>query len=204
MDERHIKKYYELKNMKARLLKKLMNNTGYAPNNNEDYIALGSPLCHNLFTVDKKTLKIKYALDTFNEGRKCLMGKDNEELLFIWDKFHELVESGQINEIIEGNDEIENPIPVWTFKKGNLIESHTDKYGWPNTTYDGNIMYENLYFKTPEEAIDKAIREHEAGVRIAKDILEEKLKEVEKFQNMLKNEEDYLESFKKMKASQTV
>lgn len=190
--------------MKARLLKKLMNNTGYSPNDNKEYIALGSPMCHNLISVDKKTLKVTYALDTFKEGRRSLERKDSEELLFIWDKFHELIETGQIHEIIEGHDEIENPIPVWTFKNGELIESHTDKYGWPNTTFDGQMMYENLYFKTPEEAIDKAIHECEVGVRLLKDIVKKKEEEVKKFQEDLKDQETYLENFKKLKTSKTI
>jgi hypothetical protein len=54
--------------MKARLLKKILNNTGYIINNKRDYIAVGSPLCHDLISVDKKTLKLKYALDTWGEG----------------------------------------------------------------------------------------------------------------------------------------
>ena len=58
--------------MKARLLKKLMNDTGYYPGDYGDYIALGSPLCHNLMSVDKESLKVTYALDTFKQGRACL------------------------------------------------------------------------------------------------------------------------------------
>ena len=73
--------------MKARLLTKLLNNTGYRVNNNKDYIAVGSPLCHDLISVNKQTLKVKYALDTFREGRKCFeetsTQSEKTELLFI-------------------------------------------------------------------------------------------------------------------------
>ena len=34
--------------MKARLLKKLLNNTEYSLSNNKEYIAVGSPMCHDL------------------------------------------------------------------------------------------------------------------------------------------------------------
>ena len=41
-------------------------------------------------------------------GRKCLEGKSNSkgenELIFIWDKLHELIERGEINDIINGKD----------------------------------------------------------------------------------------------------
>jgi hypothetical protein len=153
--------------MKARLLKKLLNNTGYSVSNHRDYIAVGSPLCHDLISVNKETLTVKYALDTFREGRKCLEGKSNSkgenELLFIWDKLHELIENGQIQEIITGKDEIENPLPVFTVENGKLVESVTDEYGWPNTDDDGICMYDNTHFPTAKKAIEYGISEYKAG-----------------------------------------
>lgn len=155
--------------MKARLLKKLLNDTGYSVSNNSDYIAVGSPLCHDLISVSKETLKVKYALDTFREGRKCLEDQSNSkgenELLFIWDKLHELIESGQIQEIINGKDEIENPLPVFTVYNGKLIESVTDKYGWPNTDDNGICMYENTHFPTAKQAIEYGISEYKSSIR---------------------------------------
>ena len=153
--------------MKARLLKKLLNDTGYAVSNNREYIAVGSPLCHNLFSVNKETMTVKYALDTFREGRKCLENKTNRELLFIWDKLHELIERGQMTEIIDGKDQIENPLPVFTVTDSKLVESVTDEYGWPNTDDDGICMYENTHFPTREQAIEYGISEHESGVKFA-------------------------------------
>ncbi len=155
--------------MKARLLKKLLNNTGYSISNNRDYIAVGSPMCHDLIKVDKETLKVKYALDTFNKGRAELEGKTSKgenELLFIWDKLHELIESGEINDIINGKDIIENPLPVFTVENGELVESVTDEYGWPNTDDNGICMYENTHFPTKKEALKYGIKEYEAGVEI--------------------------------------
>lgn len=154
--------------MKARLLKKLLNNTGYAVSNHEGYIAVGSPLCHNLFSVDKKTLKVKYALDSYGEGRACLLqGPGSKELLFIWDKLHELIESGEIHDIINGKDEIENPLPVFSVSnEGELIESFTDAYGFPNTDDNGVCMYENTHFQTKEQAIKYGIKEFRAGIEL--------------------------------------
>jgi hypothetical protein len=146
--------------MKARLLKKLLNNTGYAVSNNDEYIAVGSPMCHNLISVDKKTLKVKYALDTFNEGRKAIK---TPELEFIWDKLHELIETGEIQEVINGKDEIGNPLPVFTVTDGVLVESVTDEYGWPNTDDNGITMYENTHFPTKKQAIEYGIEEYRAA-----------------------------------------
>lgn len=146
--------------MKARLLKKLLNDTGYSVSNNDKYIAVGSPMCHDLISVNKETLQVKYALDTFREGRKSIK---SEELGFILDKLHELVENGQIHDIINGKDEIENPLPVFTVDDGKLIESVTDKYGWPNTDDNGICMYENTHFPTAKQAIEYGISKYKAG-----------------------------------------
>ena len=88
--------------MKARVLKKLLNDTEYLVADHGEYIAVGSPLCHKLISVDKATLKVTYALDTYGGGRKSL---DNKELKAIWDKLHELIESGEIKDIIEGQED---------------------------------------------------------------------------------------------------
>jgi hypothetical protein len=166
--------------MKARLLKKLLGETKYIINNNEDYIAVGSPLCHNLISVDKKTLKIKYAIDTWNEGRSSLPNHD--ELRFIWDKLQEIIDNGQIKDIIEGQDEIENPLPVFTVRDGKLVKSFTDCYGWPNITIDGDLMYDNTWFKTELQAINYGIGEYQYGIKSLQNSIDEKRKELKWFE----------------------
>lgn len=165
--------------MKARLLKKILNNTGYIINNNDDYIAVGSPLCHNLISVNKKTLKLRYALDTWHEGRNSLR---SEELLFIWDKLQELINNGEIKNIIEGQDEIENPLPVFTVRDGKVVKSFTDQYGWPNITIDGDEMYDNTWFKTELEAINYGIQEYKAGMNMVQRTIDERRKELREFE----------------------
>jgi hypothetical protein len=165
--------------MKARLLRKILNDTNYIINNNDDYIAVGSPLCHDLISVNKKTLKLKYALDTWHDGRSSIK---HDELLFIWDKLQELINNGQIKDIIEGHDEIENPLPVFTVRDGKVIKSFTDKYGWPNITIDGDLMYDNTWFKTELEAIEYGIQEYKAGMDTVQRTIDEKRKELKEFE----------------------
>ena len=176
--------------MKARLLKQILNNTGYNVHNKPDMICIGSPLCSDLISVDKKTLNIKYALDTFREGRKCLEVKSNSkgenELLFIWDKLHELIENGQLNDIINGDDILENPLPIFRVKGGKLIETFTDAYGYPNVTISGELMYENEYFKTKEEALKEGIEEYEYWLKHMNNQIIEREKEIsEKRQDII-------------------
>jgi|JI10StandDraft_1071094.scaffolds.fasta_scaffold21316_8 hypothetical protein len=177
--------------MKARLLKQILNNTGYNVHNKPDMICIGSPLCSDLISVDKKTLNVKYALDTFREGRKCFeetsRKSESTELLFIWDKLHELIENGEINDIINGDDILIIPLPIYTVKDGELIETFTDAYGYPNVTISGELMYENEYFKTKEEALKEGIKEYEYYENNLKEQIIESEKEI------LKKREKFIE-----------
>lgn len=184
-----------LLNMQARKLRHILKNTGYYPNNNEGYIALGSPMCHNLISVDKATLRIRYALDTFNKGRESLR---NEELRFIWDKLHELVASGEINPIIYGVDVIENPIPVYYIRDGKLIEAITDKIAWPNTDSEGYTIFENTHFDKKEDAIKYGIKDSGYGIENWLRIVSEGEKELQKAKEQLETEKKGLEYFKSL------
>lgn len=181
--------------MKARKLRSILNNTTYSITNNRDYIAVGSPLCHDLISVNKETLNLKYALDTFRENRKCLEGKG--ELLFIWDTLQELIHNGQIKDIIAGVDELKVTLPVFTVEGGKLIEAFTDEYGWPNVTDNGYLMYDNTYFPTKEQAIEYGIKDCGYMVRMCAERItefEEKLKEFQDKKSEYEKQIEYLKS----------
>lgn len=190
--------------MKARLLKKLMGeDCGYYPNDNTDYIALGSPLCHNLISVNKKTLEISYALDTFKEGKEGLVKRSSyvdgvSNILKIWNRLEEIIQSGEILDVINGVDEIENPIAIWTINNGELVQTYTDKMEWPNTTYDGKTIYENTYFDSKEKAIEYAIREYSAGVSILERSVERLSKDLQEANDSLEMYRSWVDKFKGM------
>lgn len=186
--------------MKARKLLSILNDTKYAITNQKDYIAVGSPLCHDLISVNKETLKLKYALDTFREGRKCLEGKG--ELLFIWDKLQGMIHSGEIKDIIEGVDELSVKLPVFTVEDGELIEAFTDKYGHPNLTDNGDLMYDNTHFPTKEQAIDYGIKECKYMVKHSIERIneaEEKLKEAQERKEKYEKQISHLNSLHEIK-----
>jgi len=157
--------------MKARKLKKLLNDTGYTVSHRSDCICIGSSMCHNLISVDKKTLKLKYALDTFHKGREAI---SHEELEFIWDKLEELIKSGEIQDIINGNDEITpEMIPVFYVEDGEVIKEYSEACEWPNMTHSGDQIYNNTHFKTIMEAIEYGINDNHLGLKWALESLEE-------------------------------
>lgn len=58
--------------------------------------------------------------------------------------------------IIKTQDKFEQSIPVYSFKNGRIIESFCEMLGFPNTTHDGQIMYENTHHTNKEDAIEYA------------------------------------------------
>lgn len=183
--------------MKARKLREIFNNTKYVISNRDDYIAVGTGISHALINVDKKTLQIRYRLSTSNNHRSDIILTGNKELLFIWDKLNELIQSGEIKDIIEGRDTIENPIPVFTVTDGELIESVTDKIGYPNTDDNGVLMYDNTHFNNKKDAVLYGIREYGAGARTVLETIRERKRELSQFKERRKM---YLARIKHLKS----
>lgn len=152
--------------MKARYLKKLLMDTRYMVADHGEYIAVGSPMCHDLISVDKKTLKMKYALAFREHDREALVHKNAKELLFIWDKLEELIKSGEIKAIIEENDELDKPLEIWMWhsREHKVVKKYTDAYGWPNVTHDGEQIYENYGWPTRKEALEHGLKSVNASI----------------------------------------
>ena len=138
--------------MKARYLKALLGTKRPVCDEGEK-VCIGSAYIHDLISVDKKTIKLRYKFGV----------PDDAELLAIWEKLKELIDSGEMKSIIDENDVIENPIPVFTYDNDfEIVESHTDALGWPNVTYDGKLMYDNMYFADINDARKAALKEARA------------------------------------------
>lgn len=177
--------------MKARYLKKLLNNTGYIVADHGEYIGVGSPLCHRLIAVDKTTMRITYALDAFNYGRKAL--EHNEELGQIWDTLAALIASGEMRSIMDENDVLENPVPIWFWdSKTKTIQekrADPDAMEWPAVAHDGTQIYENNWFRTRQEAVQCAVRNLRAEKECEQRHLVKKKEEIKKYEGWLADTE---------------
>lgn len=162
--------------MQAKKLKQILNTT-YTIQETFDKICISSYYVTDLIAVDKKTLKLTYALDTFHEGRNALKSKNLES---VWDKLEEIIKNGSIKEIIEKNDSIEGMKEFYYFDEDTkkVIKSYTDEYGWPNVDYTGKLIYDNNCFKTEKEAIDHGIEVLLSDLKYTEKYLNE---EIERF-----------------------
>jgi len=123
-------------------------------------IGIGSNYCHNLISINKKTLEIQYALSHTSHEKP-----NDPELLVIWNKLKELKQLGKLKEIINLNDDIPEAerINIFYVDGAKVFESYTDKD--MEITYEGIKLYDNTTFKTKVDAIDVALENGEAYMR---------------------------------------
>lgn len=142
--------------MKARKLTAMLN-TRYIVHDGGDTINIGSFLCSELVAMNKETKRLTYALGWPHKNNKPKPSADNDDPRAIWEGLERLIASGEIEDILAGDDEIENPIPVFWEKGGAIFESVTDKIGWPHTTREGRLMHNSGFFAAREEAARCAV-----------------------------------------------
>lgn len=150
--------------MKARYLKTILNNTEYIVHGDEDNIYIGSPIEYKIIQLNIRELTLKSNL---NDRQQQPIGFDqqqgfrpkvrSQELAQIWDILQNLIDNRQILEIFNSVDEIQNPIQLFHFHNGNIVERTTEFFGWPNVTADGYLLNDQEFFRTREEAINYGI-----------------------------------------------
>lgn len=54
-------------------------------------------------------------------------------------------------------------IPVYSFQDGKLVTQQCEKFGWPNNTHGGQLMYENQHFESVALAVERAREDYAAA-----------------------------------------
>jgi hypothetical protein len=136
--------------MQARRLQSLLN-TKRPIHLSDGKICIGSTYVYDLISVDVESLSMRYALS----GEPHHSG--DAELIGIWDKLKELIDTGILREIIDNNDPIEGMVPVYFYNwEGNIVESYTEPDN-SKITYDGISLYDYTYFYNKKDAIKDGI-----------------------------------------------
>lgn len=108
-------------------------------------ICIGSGYVHDLVTIDTVTGRLR----------------ENEAFLgFIRQYYPALVQAtpAEILAHIQAEDTFAAAIPVFTYEGATIVEKRCETPGWPNTTHDGALMYENTYSTGREVVIGWAKR----------------------------------------------
>lgn len=120
-------------------------------------LCIGSPLCHDLITVNLTTWKFKQALS----------GPLGGDLQRYWDELH--ADLDKLRALVEQPDTFEKSIVVYTYEGGDIVEKLCEEPGWPNVTHDGLMQYENTFSTDRDYIIERARRNAEAAVKLGQD-----------------------------------
>lgn len=123
-------------------------NIGHIVQKEDDTIWIGSPYVHDIIGInlDGKLTKM-YKNRKYDDGWST-----NEDLKRYQEEMIIDQESGELKRLVQLTDDIKELITVFTYKGGKIVKTYCEKYGWPNTTISGELMYDNTFFRTYNEA----------------------------------------------------
>ena len=136
----------------------------------EKGICIGTSYVHDLCVINVMTGAIRE-----NETFKGFVSKNYPALLD--------AAPDELLKLINTPDSFTQSLVVYTYIGAQIIEKQCEEYGWPNVTHDGQMMYENIFFKQRGDAIEKAIENAQYSIEHHKErlgTLEEDLKIVRK------------------------
>lgn len=140
----------------------------------EKGLCIGSPYIHDLAVVNIETGDIKakeYWEDFLKRDYPQLLEASKDEIL----------------KAIQEDDVFEKSITIFTFDGGEILKKEAEKFGYPNITHDGCLMYENTFFKTEKEAVKKAISEISHELEFYSESIKEKEAEISRLCQKLDN-----------------
>lgn len=124
----------------------------------EEGLCIGSPYINSLVVISIETGAIK---------------KDGCVSSFLNEYYPEIKKSSPAKRLryFRVEDIFNDVLSVFTYSKDKIIEKKAEKMGWPNVTTEGQIMYDNTFFKTKKEAIREATSDNEATLKWRQDKL---------------------------------
>lgn len=118
-------------------------------------ICIGSAYVHDIIVIspEGKLIKVWERNSSNADLRRYVEELENDSA------------TGKLKAIFHKKDTFSKFLPVYTYENGRLIKTYCEEYGWPNVTHDGEMMYENTYFKTIREARESLRRDSYLGLR---------------------------------------
>lgn len=118
-------------------------------------ICIGSGYISEIIVINADGKIIKRYEDRNNDDLKRYM----KEML--------VDEGPELKRLFHCEDTFGPTIPCFSHKRGRVIEKRCEVFGWPNTTTDGELMYENNFFLTRVEALRDLRHDSRLGVKCA-------------------------------------
>jgi hypothetical protein len=154
-------------------------------------LIIGTYFISQMIVVSNKTMEIK--CDTIMRTKET-----SKRLNEICQKLEQLKQTNQLRDILDNNDKIENPITVYFYNDctETVEETQVETFGYANTDVNGFLQHDNTHFKDQKVAIEYAIKNMEAGMKMNTRTIEDYS---EKVANMAKENVKYYEKIRLLK-----
>ena len=94
-----------------------------------------------------------------------------------------------LRRLIETPDTFGDSTTVYTYEGGEIIEKLCETPGWPNTTHDGELMYDNRFSTDKLKVVQWAKANAKAGVALWREQVVEAEREVQRVKGLLAGDE---------------
>ena len=129
--------------------------------NGKEAICIGSPYISDIIVIGMDGTLIKpYKTDSFYP---------NEELVRYMQEF--TADPEKLKRIVQSKDTFENLTTVWIYENRRIFKKQCEEIGYPNTTTDGFLMYNNTTFETKKEALKYARQSTAIEWRYLKEVI---------------------------------
>lgn len=123
----------------------------------DNLLSVGSEFVPNLITINLNDMNMSYTMGVYYTDRREIRSPN---ILAIWDKLQALIDDGTLHEIISKDDVVDNPAIVYRIVDGELKSFEATGDSFPHTLLNGELIYNNVYFKDPCAALIKGYSEN--------------------------------------------
>ena len=131
-----------------------------------DAICIGSPYIHNLIVISLDGRILKRHDERGNDNLERHMQEMDADL----DVLKRLVQAPDTF--------IGDSITVYTWEGAKILEKQCEKFGWPNVTHDGCLMYENTFSLNKSEVVSWAKKSAELRMEGLREAIDQHQKQI--------------------------
>jgi hypothetical protein len=144
---------------------------------------------YDLISVDVRTLAMRYALSSDPHSSR------DSELIGIWDKLKELIDTGILQEIIDNDDPIDGMVPVYFYNlEGGITESYAEPDSKSDITYDGIALNNYTFFYNKKDAVKDGVSDLERDISIISTQISSIEFELDKKKKLLETHKKWLDN----------
>jgi len=144
----------------------------------EGDVCIGSPYIPVILRIDREGTAKYYSEYSSPRGELARYKTEIE------------ADRSKVLELIATPDTFARDIVVYTYEMARIIEKRCEKFGWPNVTHDGELMYENTFSTNRKNIIERALCNARAGAELIRERVNSAEHELEKARCYLAEYED--------------